>query len=195
MSELETEDAAVPERILISYAGFGQRFFETAVTQERLASAVAGLAGRPIEVGPLGVGPMRVVKVRANGEVGTPRVEALDGEHVAFALTVPAELQLVIEVGLEKYRFSAAVTIALTVTARAAEPLLIVIDIERPTKDSIDVNLRADGLRASVVKLVAGVDNEIRKAVVRSVQRELDKPDLQKACTIDVEKALRKMTR
>ncbi|MEO9140187.1 MAG: hypothetical protein ABI345_14115 [Jatrophihabitans sp.] len=194
MSEPTTDAVAAPVPALMSYADFGQRFFEAAVTRERVVAAAAGLAGRPIEVGPLGVGPLGVVKVRANGEVGAPIVEPREGEHVAFEVTVPVDLHLVIEVGLDKYRFMAGVGIRLAVTARAAEPLLILIDIEAPTKKSIDVDLHADGMRASVVRLVAGVDNEIRKAVATFVRREIEKPEMQKARRIDVEKALQQLS-
>lgn len=174
----------------MSYAEFGARFFATAVTRERIAEAAQGLAGRPIDVGPLGVGPLGLVKVRANGAVGTPEIVDRDGELVAFDVAVPVDLDMVIEIGLEKYRFTAAMTLHLVVTARAAEPLLIVIDVEPPTRRTIDVDLHADGLRASVVQLVAGVEGELKRSVAKFVRAELDKPAAREARIIDVATAL-----
>ena len=48
---------------LIGYGDWGALFFETAVTEERILAGVNAMAGRQINVGPLGVGPGRVAKV------------------------------------------------------------------------------------------------------------------------------------
>lgn len=178
------------EITFMTYAEFGQRFFEVAVTRERIADAVQGLTGRPIEFGPIAVGPMSLVKVRANGAVGTPTVDPRADEHIAFELILPVELKMTIEIGLERYRFDAAVRVRLALTARAAEPLKIVIDIEPPTTRAVDVHVTADGLRASVLKAVAGVEGELKRSVAKFVRRELAKPELRKARVIDVQQAL-----
>jgi hypothetical protein len=190
------EDGAEPEPSrpdYISYAEFGQRFFELAVTRDRVAQALGAIDGRPVEVGPLGVGPMGLVKVRANGAVGTPKVEPREGEHVSYRLMVPVEFEMVIELGLDRCRFTAALRVHVTLTARAAAPLLIVIDATPPTRRDIDVELRGDGLRASVLSLFGVVESELKRAVVKYVRRELDKPELARARVIDVAAALEKL--
>ncbi len=78
----------------------------------------------------------------------------------------------------------------LVLTAKAADPLVIVIDVPAPSSRDIDVDVRADGLRATVVQTLASVDTEIRRAVAKFVRRELAKPALQKATHIDVARAL-----
>jgi hypothetical protein len=177
----------------MSYADFGQRFFETAVTQERVVEAAGNLAGRPVDFGPLGVGPLGLVKVSATGAVGDPDVARTEGEHVAFRLTIPVALQLTIEIGLDRYRFTAAVRVLLPITARAAEPLRIVIDVEAPKPRAIEVDLQAEGLRASVVQVIGGVEGELKKSVAKFVRREIEKPELQNARIIDVAKALQNL--
>lgn len=195
MAETAEVPAVVPdELVFVSYADFGQRFFETAVTRDRIVEAAGNLAGRPVEVGPLGVGPLGLVKVSATGAVGDPDVARIDGEHVAFQLTIPVALQLTIEIGLDKYRFTAAVRVRLPITARAAEPLRIVIDVEPPTRRTIEVDLQAEGLRASVVQVIGGVEGELKKSVARFVRNEIEKPELQKARIIDVARALENLT-
>ncbi len=174
----------------ISYAEFGQRFFRTAVTRERLEEAVGSLEGRPIEVGPISVGPISLVKVSASGRVGRPTLREREGEHVAFDLSVPLDLQMLIEVSFDKHRFDATVQIDLALTARAAEPLLIVVDVEAPTEENVTVDVRADGLRASVLQVIAGVDGELRRSVAKFVAKEIDKPEVRKQRIIDVTAAL-----
>ena len=180
----------VPELEPMSYADFGHEFFVHAVTEERIGGVVRSLAGRPIEFGPVGVGPVGLVKVSANGTVGEPSLERLDRELVSFTLTIPVDLAVVIDFGVDQSRFTAAVAVWLTLTARAARPLRIVIDIEPPSRHNVDVEVQADGLRASVLQIVARVDDEIRKAVARYVKREVEKPRIEQARVIDIGKLL-----
>ena len=179
-----------PELEPMSYAEFGHEFFAHAVTEERIGGVVRSLAGRPVEFGPVGVGPVGLVKVSANGTVGEPSLERLERELVSFALTIPVDLGVVIDFGVDQSRFSAAVAVQLTLTARAARKLCIVIDIEPPSRRNVDVQVQADGLRASVLQIVARVDDEIRKAVARYVKREIEKPHIEQARVIDIGKLL-----
>jgi hypothetical protein len=182
-------DPLHPDNFL-TYATFGERFFRSAVTKERIEGGVASLGGRTISFGPIGVGPLELVKVSAEGEVRAPVVDERPGDLVAFTLRVPVDLHLVIDMGLDKSRFNAVVVARLALTARAADPLVIVIDIEDPTPQHIDVTVQAEGVRASVLQVLAGVDREIKKSVARYIKREIDKPGLRAARTIDVGKAL-----
>ena len=174
----------------MSYAEFGHEFFVHAVTEERIGGVVRTLAGRPVEFGPVGVGPVGLVKASANGTVGEPSLERREDELVSFVLTIPVELSVVIDFGVDQSRFAAAVAVRLTLTARAARPLCMVIDIEPPTRRNVDVQVQADGLRASVLQVVARVDDEIRKAVARYVKREIGKPRIEQARVIDIGKLL-----
>ncbi len=178
------------EPTYIDYAEFGRRFFTAAVTRDRVLEGVRTMTGRPIEVGPLSVGPMGLAKVRARGTVGEPTLEPLAAEEISFALTIPVVLKLTIQTGIDTYRFDADVRVNLVLTARPPTPLVIVIDVPAPSSRDIDVDVQADGLRATVVQTLASVDTEIRRAVAKFVRRELAKPALQKATRIDVARAL-----
>ena len=78
------------------------------------------------------------------------------------------------------------VSVNLTLTARAANPLYIVIDIERPSAKSVKVNLEADGLLATLLQSSGVLEGEIKKAVAKEVRRELEDPKLQAGLVIDV---------
>ena len=174
----------------LSYADFGRRFFETAVTRERVIKAVGDLSGRPIDVGPMNVAPLGFVKVRARGTIGEPDVtHRPDPQHVAYHLTIPANLRMEIQIGLETYRFDADTAIHLAVTARAIEPLRIFIDVAPPTPDDIEVDLQADGLGASLIEKLAGVEREVRRNVVRFVRKEIDKTEGKRV--IDIARVVR----
>ena len=66
----------------------------------------------------------------------------------------------------------------------------IYIDATPPTGSEVQVELQANGLRASVLQRVAGVEGELKRFVARYVARELDKPHVQEARLIDVSKAI-----
>ena len=60
----------------ISYGEFGVRFVHEAVTDERVADAIAAIAGDSVEVGPLSAGPGGLARARAKGRIGWPRIRA-----------------------------------------------------------------------------------------------------------------------
>ena len=71
-------------------------------------------------------------------------------------------------------------------TARAAEPLLIVIDVAKPRPSDIAVHVTSKSLRGEIVRLIGGVDTEIRRFVAAYVAEEIDSPASQQAKIIDV---------
>jgi hypothetical protein len=170
----------------ISYASFGARFFEHAVTEARIVGALDGLAGEPIEFGPIGAGPGKIAQVRAKGRVGAASARRIAGDDVVFRLSIPVTLDLHIDLGVDQHNFHATVTIGLTLTARAADPLRVVIDIDTPSRRDVTVAMEADGLRAAVFQRVVGIDREIGRFVAKYVTRELDKPHIRAARDIDV---------
>jgi hypothetical protein len=169
-----------------SYGTFGVRFFEHAVTAGRILAAMSAVIGDQIDLGPIGAGPGRVAKVTATGRVGTPSAVRTGLDPVTFRLLIPVDLALGVRLGGRTHRFRADVTVRLRLTARAAEPLAVVIDIEPPTADDVLVTVNAEGLRAAVLQYVAGVDQELRRFVARYVAGEITKPAVQRATVIDV---------
>lgn len=181
---MEASEPVADDRI--PYSEFGARFFEHAVTEGRIVGALDGLAGDRIEFGPIGAGPGKIAKVSATGEIGKASAERQAGEEVAFRLSIPVDLDLLIGLGLDEHRYHAAVTVGLTLVARAADPLRVVIDIDTPTWRDVSVDVEAEGLRAAVLQRVAGIEREIGRFVAKYVGRELDKPHIRKARDIDV---------
>jgi hypothetical protein len=184
-----------------TYAEFGERFFDLVVTADRLAAAIAGLAGRPLDIGPVAVGPGGIARVTVTGQMGAPlaaREDAASGggaagggasgrqEPLRFRVTLPLEIDLLVELPGQDARFHGSVTVGVRVTARAVAPLRLVLDVEPPGADDIEVDLVADGVRASLLRAAAGIDEEMRKYVARYVAAEIDKPKARAARDIDL---------
>jgi hypothetical protein len=170
----------------IGYGDWGHDFFRTAVTEERLLGAVRQLAGRPIEFGPLGVGPGRLAKVMATGQVGEPSCEPIDGDTVSFRLAIPAHVEFDLDLQVNKQHFTVDMVIPVVVVAHAMPGLQIFIEAKPPDRRDLEVNVQAHGFRATVVSLAADVEGELRKFVAKYVAREIEKPDIMKARVIDV---------
>ncbi|MGN6721272.1 MAG: hypothetical protein ACTHJM_01515 [Marmoricola sp.] len=170
----------------ISYGDWGHDFFRTAVTEERLLGAVRQLAGRPIEFGPLGVGPGRLAKVMATGQVDEPTCTALDGDKVAFRLAIPAHVEFDLDLQVNKQHFTVDMVIPVIVTAHGMPGLKIFIDAQPPDRRDLEVSVQAHGFRATVVSLAADVEGELRKFVATYVAREIEKPEIMQARVIDV---------
>lgn len=174
----------------IDYGEWGRRFFEHAVTEERVLAGVNAVAGQPIEFGPMGVGPGRVAKVVAKGEIGTAVGRRTSTDPVEFAVRLPVALDFRLNLGLDVHRFTADIEVPLRLTARARDDLAIVIDIDPPQSSQLIVKLKAKSLRASLTQYAADVEGELRRFVAKYVSRELEKPKVQQARAIDVAAAI-----
>jgi hypothetical protein len=176
----------------ISYADWGEGFFRTAVSAERVLSGVNVLAGQVIDVGPMGVGPGRVVKVTAKGQIGTAVGERVSDDPVSFRVQLPVSLEFAINLGVDTHRFVADIVVPLVLTARARADLAIVLDVDPPTPAQVVVRLKAKGLRASITQHAANVEGELKRFVAKYVGREIEKPYVKAARLIDVSGAIDK---
>jgi hypothetical protein len=170
----------------VSYEEFGRRFFEEAVTEERVAAAFAEIAGGDVQMGPMPQGPGGLAKVTAKVKIQQPQVRRTLGDTITFAVRIPLLIELIVDLRLDKQRFIVDGDIALRATARAAEPLLIVIDVAKPRPSDIAVHVTSKSFRGEIVRLIGGVDTEIRRFVAAYVAEEIDSPASQQAKIIDV---------
>ena len=178
------------EHDYMTYEHFGRRFFEVAVTEERLASALSTIAGDDFEMPPIAQGPGKIAKVSAKVKIREPRVTRHVGEAITFTIHIPLTIQLLLDLWLDKQRFMVVGDIALRATARAAEPLLLIVDVAKPRPSDITVNVSSSSIRGEVVRILGGVDAEIRRFIAQHVANEIDSPQAQAAQIIDVASAL-----
>ena len=174
----------------ITYEQWGVDFFLEAISEQRVLGAVNTIAGQPIDFGPMGVGPGRIAKVRAYGAIGQAMATRLRGDRIAYRVLLPVDLTFELDLGVEKQRFEAELLVPLTLAAVAHSGVRIVIEATPPNSSEVQVELKAQGLRASVVQRVANVEGELCRFVARYVAHELDKPHVREARIIDVSQAI-----
>lgn len=170
----------------MTYEEFGRKFFEVAVSEERVRNAIAAIAGDAFEMGPMGQGPGKIAKVTAKVRIMDPRVTRQVGDMITFAIRIPLEIDMVVDLRIDKPKFMVFGEIALRATARAAEPLLLILDFEKPRPPDISIHVTSKSLRGELLRIVAGVDAEIRRFIAAHVAGEIDSPASQKAKVIDV---------
>ncbi|MDA4107614.1 hypothetical protein [Mycolicibacterium holsaticum] len=174
----------------ITYEEFGRQFFEIAVTEDRVGGAIAAIAGDEFQIGPIAQGPGRIAKVTAKVRVQEPRLTRHVGDMITFAIRIPLEIDMVVDLRIDKPQFMVFGEINLRATARAAAPLLLILDVEKPRSSDIAIHVTSKSLRGEVLRVLAGIDAEIRRFIAAHVAGEIDSPASQKAKIIDVSQSI-----
>lgn len=174
----------------VSYETFGRRFFEVAVTEERVAAAFAAIAGSQFEMPPMAQGPGKIAKVSAAVTIKQPKVTRNVADSITFDIHIPLLIDLLVDIRIDKQRFTVDGDIALRATARAAEPLLLIVDVAKPSSSDISVHVSSKSIRGEILRVVGGVDAEIRRFIAQYVREEIDAPQSQQAQVIDVAEQL-----
>lgn len=182
----EESAPTVTEAEYVSYESWGDAFFRTAVTADRVLSGIAALSGQPIDFGPIGAGPGRLAKISARGSIGGATLTRVDDDALGYRVFVPVTLDFEVNLQVETHRFHAELEVPLVLTARALAGLRIFIEVTPPRASEVVAVVRAEGLRASIVQRVANVERELRRFVAKYVAREVEKPEIARARVIDV---------
>ncbi|BBY30052.1 hypothetical protein [Mycolicibacterium sediminis] len=180
----------MPDHQYVTYEEFGRRFFEVAVSEQRVGDAIAAIAGDEFEMGPIAQGPGKIAKVTARVKIQTPQVTRHVSELITFAIRIPLEIDMVVDLRIDKPRFMVFGEIALRAEALAAEPLLLILDVHKPRAADISIHVTSKSLRAEVVRIVGGVDAEIKRFIAAHVSGEIDSPESHRAKVIDVAEQL-----
>jgi hypothetical protein len=170
----------------MTYEEFGRRFFEIAVTEERVGAAIGQIAGAEFQIGPIAQGPGKIAKVTAKVKVQQPAVTRKIGPQITFDIRIPLEIDMVIDLRIDKPRFMVFGEIALRATAVAAHPLTLILDVEKPRASDISIHITSKTLRAELLRVIAGIDAEIKRFIALHVAGEIDSPESEKAKVIDV---------
>lgn len=183
--EEQTLPAAPPARA-IGYDEFGMRFMNLVLHRDRVMESINRVLGAEFSLGPIGAGPGRkVAKVTANGTFGAAYGEALT-DVVGYEVNLPVDVAFHLDLGVDMLRFNAEVLLPLRLTMELVEPLTILWHITPPDPDDVVMTIASDSRRATVLQKLTGLDGELRRFIVRFVDRELEKPHVRKAMTIDL---------
>lgn len=179
-------DAAFTEPEPIGYDEFGMRFMDLVLHRDRVMESVNRVLGDEIQLGPIGAGPGRkVAKVTATGTFGKAYGEALP-DVVGYHVNLPVQVAFHLDLGVDMLRFDADVLLPLRLTMELVEPLTILWHITPPDPADVSINVQSDNRRAAVLQKLTGLDGELRRFIVRFVERELEKPHVRKAMRIDL---------
>ncbi|MDD7967590.1 hypothetical protein [Actinomycetospora lemnae] len=152
-------------------------------TPHRAVSVVTGLLGPTVDFGPVPAGPHGMATASATGTVGrltawrdgVTRVivcvpVALDVTVVVGSRSIPAEVDLVVRVGL---------------VGRAA-PGAVEIDVDPVRSEDIDADIRTRGVGGVFLRRLGDLDAEIRHHVGVHVATVLATPEAVAECRIAV---------
>jgi hypothetical protein len=136
------------------------------------------------------VGPGKIAKVRAYGAIGAATATRAEGQEISYRLELPVDLTFELDLQVETPTFHAQLLVPLILTARALPGVRVYVEITPPRGSEVQVQVQADGLRASIMQRVANIEGELRRFVARYVARELTKPHVEAARMIDVAAAI-----
>ncbi|MFL6159190.1 MAG: hypothetical protein ACJ72D_24140, partial [Marmoricola sp.] len=148
------------------------------------------ISSQQINFGPMGVGPAKLAKVKAYGEIGAATAHPVEGPEITYHVELPVALTFEVDLQVETHTFHAELLVPLTLTARAVEGVKIFITIDPPRASDIQVKVQAEGIRASIMQRVVNVEGELRRFVAKYVARETSKPHIEEARLIDVSAAI-----
>ena len=89
----------------LTYEEFGRRFFEVAVTEERVGSAFSAITGGSFDVGPIPSGPGGLARVTAHVEIGEPRIARNVGELITFTVEIMLTIGLVVDLRVDRIKY------------------------------------------------------------------------------------------
>jgi hypothetical protein len=184
---VETPVATEEARVHMAYEAFGERFLRDVLHLDRILQSIDRILGDDLRLGPIGAGPGRkMATLTATGTFMPTYGEPLPGPMVAYKVSLPVDVTFEIDLHIDVHRFHAEVLVPLGVVLRLEEPLTVVWDLIEPREDELVVNIKSEARRSAVLQRMAGLDTELRRFLLRFVQKELDKPHVRKARRINI---------
>lgn len=169
----------------LAYEEFGRIFLTRVLHRDRVLESIDRILGEEISLGPMGAGPgRRIATLTARGVFKPCSGEMIEAEQVTYHVDVPVEVDFDLDLKVDQHRFHAEVLVPLKITLRLEEPLTIVWDIVAPTEQDLTITIQGEKRRTTVLQKLIGMDGELRRFLVRFVDRELNKPHVLKARNI-----------
>lgn len=184
---LDPPDETAQTPAAMAYEAFGEKFLREVLHLDRILQSVDRILGNDLRLGPIGAGPGRkMATLTATGTFMPSYGETLPGPLVAYKVFLPVDVTFEIDLHIDVHRFHAEVLVPLGIVLRLEEPLTVVWDLIEPREDELVVNIKSGARRSTVLQKMAGLDAELRRFLLRFVQKELDKPHVRKARRINV---------
>lgn len=179
------QHATAPQEI--SYEQFGVNFIHQVLHKDRVLRLVNDVLGDQIVLGPIGAGPAR--RFASFSVVGTYRPckgEKIPGEVLTYRVYLPISVAFEVAMKVDRHRFNADVVVPLTLSLHVDAPLVIRWEIQTPAEDEVVIQLTSETRRGSILQKLAGLDEELRRFLVKVIRTELDKAYVHRATHLDM---------
>lgn len=184
-------DVATGTDVPMTYDDFGEVFLRRVLHLERVLRSIDRILGPTFELGPIGAGPGRkIARLTARGEFLPTYGEEIAAADVAYRVWLPVSVDFELDLRVDTHRFHAQVVVPLIVRLRLVEPLTILWDITPPTEEDLQIEITGDSRRSTALQKLAGLDGELRRFLLRFVDRELQKEHVLTARRIHVDRVI-----
>jgi hypothetical protein len=171
----------------ISYEQFGVNFIRMVLHEQRILESINRLLGEKIELGPMGAGPGRLfATARATGWFKDTYGNEVVDDLLAYRVYLPIDVDFQLEIAKDVNHFKAEVLLPLSLTVRVEHPMTIVWDITPPQEEEVTIRVETGKRRSAVLQRLSGLDAELRRFLIRVIEKELDKPHIYKATHLDM---------
>jgi hypothetical protein len=171
----------------MTYADFGEAFLRKVIHRRRVLDVIERVLGEKIELGPIGAGPGRkFAKVTATGWFQPTSGVDIPGPDLAFRIIIPVDVDFAIEIARDVNRFTARLLVPITVTLRLEPPLNLLVDVVLPEEDQVSLQVETDKRRSAVLQRVSGLESELRRFMMRVMEKEFSKPHVQRIMRVDL---------
>lgn len=183
----EREVVTTTEPAAMTYADFGEAFLRKVIHRRRVLEVIERVLGEKIELGPIGAGPGRkFAKVTATGWFQPTSGVDIPGPDLGFRIIIPVDVDFAIEIARDVNRFRARLLVPVTVKLRLEPPLNLLVDVVLPEEDEVSLQVDTDKRRSAVLQRVSGLETELRRFMMRVMEREFSKPHIQRIMRVDL---------
>ena len=191
----EIEETAAPvetaDDVAMTYEAFGEVFLRRVLHTDRVLESIDRILGPTFELGPIGAGPGRkIARLTAHGRFLPTHGEEIPADDVAYRVLLPVSVDFDLDLRVDTHRFHAEVVVPLVVRLRLVEPLTILWDITPPTEEDLQIEITGESRRSTALQKLVGLDGELRRFLLRFVDRELQKEHVLTARRIPVDRVI-----
>lgn len=172
----------------IDYGTFGENWIRRVLHLERILRTVDEVLGDTIALGPIGAGPGRTfASVSFVGTYRPTTGREVPGPLLTYAVDLPISVVFVLDLPLDRLSFEADVVVPLEIVVHTEAPLRLRLELRTPTEEQIGLTLRTSTRRGAVLRRIAGLDDELRRFLLKVLATELDKDYVRRATSLDME--------
>ena len=187
MTQVEPVPELIPPPTGLGLEDFGHDFMRLVLHRDRIMASIDRILGEDFALGPIGAGPgRRLARATARGRYGKTYGEELPDPELGYRVFLPVDVDFDLDLHVDNLRFHADLIVPIEIRMRVERPLTIHWDITPPTPESVVLKVNTSDRRSAIVQRVAGIDDELRRFLVRFVTRELEKPHVVKATRLDL---------